>query len=156
MAKIVPNESAPADLTTVSLANEVLDFSSGAVEAEDRAVLGAAEVHPWLAVEYPEVEAEDADAVRVESVRYEDDALSAVNSVAFDPEEIAKVEDAKREVRRTPTAIEAGLDQNEPVVEANVAYTIAADDQREGGDESEDAPAQTDPAAFGTYKEIEA
>jgi hypothetical protein len=155
MATIVPNDSAPADLSTVSLANEVLDLSGGSVESEDREVLAAAEVHPWLAVEYPEVEANEAEAVRVESVRYEDDALSAPNSVAFDPDEVRAVEDAKREVALGRTALEAGLDQGEPVVEGGVAYTLAADEDRTENVETESAPAapEGEANAYGVYSE---
>ena len=54
MATIKPNEHAPAEEVRYILANEELVLASGgSTDTDDRAVISAAESHPWLEVEYP-------------------------------------------------------------------------------------------------------
>lgn len=100
-----------------------LDGRTKNYETDDPDVVLNAEAHPWLSVAYPEVE--QIEGAYVEQVAREDDPLSALTSIANDPAEIRKVEEAKR-AARAPVAIDAGLDQEEKVEVGNTAVTIEA------------------------------
>ena len=123
MAKIVASDEAPKGKFRFSLANEEIEKLP--YETDDRAVLANAEAHPWLAVEYPEVE-ELSEVAGDLQLRPEDDVLSAQNSIAFDPK---AVKDAlAKETESDPVAIEAGLDQSEVVeTDSGVDLTVAAE-----------------------------
>ena len=132
MATIRPNDNAPAEEAKYILPTVTFDLAPGAsFETDDRDALAAAEVHPWLTVEYDEAaqvnyEREDR------SVPYAQDVLAAPNSVAFDPEAIREAEEAKRGVIVQPLAVDAGLDQDKLKTvgrgDQKVSLTLAADD----------------------------
>lgn len=130
MPTIKHSDAAPNEAVGYALAN--VNFSLGDGEAgyetDDRSVISAAEAHPWLTVEYPEAD-EAADYGRYgPSVDPDEDVLGAARSVAFDLDEVREVEEAKRIVATSHTAIEAGLDQGEPAEVGGVAVTLAADE----------------------------
>lgn len=140
MAKIVLSDDAPNEAVHFSLANVEFDLDGGAYESNDPDVLANASAHPWLEVEY---EAEEViGGVVGNPLAPEDDVLSRVNSVAFDPEAIREVEEAKGAAADHRTALDAGKDQDE-VVEVRagdlvIAETLAADKTNEADDESAD------------------
>lgn len=105
MAKIVHSEAAPSEAVHYSLAGVEFDLGGRkrAFETNDPTVIGNAEAHPWLKVEHEAVEAVKGDYVT--QLRPEDDALSAVNSVANNPEAAPapEVQDSETVVE-TPTA----------------------------------------------------
>lgn len=136
MATIKLNDHAPSEEATFLLANETLKSADLPKDTDNRALVAAAEEHPWLAVDYPEVESFEAAAAEPR-VRYEDDYLAAPNSKAFDLDEVRKTEEAKRQAVSTPTAIDAGLDQSDSETVADVSVTLAAD---EAADTTTDAP----------------
>jgi hypothetical protein len=130
-SKIVLNDLAPSDAGTFSIANYVFETPH---ETTDPGLISEAHAHPWLDVEVDEsqlVQADDTD----HRLSREDDAHSALNSEAFDPEAIER--DRAKTADVTPLAVQADLDQGkaETVGEGDneVAVTLAAD-------ESEDAP----------------
>lgn len=126
MATIRPNDHAPSEEVKYVLPSATFDLASdGVYTTDDRRVLSDAEVHPWLEVEYPPAD-ELSQTRESRSVPYEEDALSAVNSVAFDTDEVAK---ARLEENDTePTAIESGLDQGEEAEsgDGRVATSLAS------------------------------
>jgi hypothetical protein len=127
MAKIVHDEAAPSEAVHYSFAGAEFDLegAEASFETSDPAVISNAEAHPWL-----RVEREEAELVRGEYTGFlapEDDALSAVNSVANDPEAV-RAELDRRDADFQPLAVEAGLDQDEEVIEGGVSVTLAADD----------------------------
>lgn len=128
MAKISPNENAPAEVTYI-LPTATFDLAEGgSFETDDRTVLADAEAHPWLTVTYPELE--ELDFQRPEkAVPYDEDYLSAAHSVAFDADEIRKVEEAKYEAEASRLAVDAGLDQGDEEHVGEVGVTLAADDR---------------------------
>lgn len=127
MATIRPNDNAPDEQVKYCLGNVDFDLGPGdGYETENRTVMADASAHPWLSVEIPQV-----DEVVVErpskSVPYEDDVLAAPNTKVWDTEAAkAAAVDAQREVAAA-LAVQAGLDQGEPVKEGGVAVTLAAD-----------------------------
>lgn len=126
MAKIVHSEAAPSEAVHYSFAGVEFDLGgkSQAFETTDPVVLSNAEAHPWLAVERDE-----ADLVRGEyrdTLDPKDDVLSAVNSVANDPE-AARAASAPVVEVIAPLAVDAGKDQDKPVKTGRVAETLAAD-----------------------------
>lgn len=123
---ITLSKEAPQEKIRFSLANDSFDLDAdGKYKSSDPAVLSNAEAHPWLTVAYPEVDAFAAYQAHVETVKYEDDPLSAVNSIANDPEAAkAALVEAETVVH---TAIESGLDQNKAKKVGEVNVTIAAD-----------------------------
>ena len=132
MATIRPNDNAPAEDVKYIFPTVTFDLSSGGTyETDDRSALAAALAHPWLTVEYPA--AEEAAFTRVSgSVLPKDDPFSALYegdtaNAAFDPEKVREAELAKADNLVQPIAIDAGLDQSEPVVEGGVAETLAVD-----------------------------
>jgi hypothetical protein len=57
MATIRPNENAPAGEVKYILPTATFDLAdSGEYTTDDRTVLSDAETHPWLEVEYPQVD----------------------------------------------------------------------------------------------------
>lgn len=130
MAKIVSSEAAPSEAVHYTFAGAEFDLGSGksaSFETNDLGVLQAAESHPWLTVEYPEVEM-IAGEFR-EQVKPEDDPLSFVNYKGNDPEVVKADAEARLKAESAqPVAIEAGLDQTKKVVTGDVAETLAAVD----------------------------
>ena len=111
MATIRPNSNAPDGEAKYILPTATFDLAAGgSFETDDRVALADAEAHPWLEVDY-NIDEQPQFFSGTNAVAYEDDYLSAPNSVAFDPEAIRQVEEEKRGVVSTPTAINAGLDQ---------------------------------------------
>jgi hypothetical protein len=137
MATIRPNDNAPSDAVKYIFPLETFDLAPGGEhETEDRNTLSAAEAHPWLEVEYPEIE-ELAVTRGSRSVPYSEDVLAAPNSQAFDVEAVrAALPDDQRWL--PATAVEASLDQGEVVQEGGVALTLAADEAQD------DEPANDD------------
>lgn len=130
MATIRPNDIAPSEEVKYILSTDTFDLAAGgSVESTDRKILTDAEAHPWLKVEYPETEKFDFQRPS-HSVPYEDDALAALNSVAFDPEEIRKTEQAKVDAFTGghPLAVDAGLDQGDEETAGDISVTLAAEE----------------------------
>lgn len=126
MAKIVLSEEAPqGEAVTFSLGNA--EPFEAPFESDDPVLLAGAEAHPWLTVER---DAEDVNKVEApeQHVRPEDDSQSAVNSVAFDAEAVAKAREDAAAVADNRLAVDSALDQDEPVETGGVAETLAADD----------------------------
>lgn len=140
MATIRPNEHAPAEDVTYILPTATFDLGAdGSYDTDDRAVIQAASDHPWLAVEFPEVD-EEIFQVPSKRVPYEDDPLSAYNDHSNDPERVAEDEHNKYNSTVSPLAVEAGLDQGEAVSDetGRVDYTLAAVDEHPDADASEE------------------
>lgn len=133
MAKILHSETAPSGTVRYSLANTEFELNGRkSYETIDAAVLTDAEAHPWLRVEYPEVEV--IQGAYVEQLSPQDDAMSRFNSVANDPEEVRKAEQEKADAFNH-VALDSGLDQDDAtqIVESPdsppVAETLAAADE---------------------------
>lgn len=142
MATIRASEKAPAgDLHYVFSTGDFDLSAGGSYETDDQVLLGEARAHPWL-----EAELDASDVVQFvapdRQVKPEDDSQSAVNSIAFDSDEIRKVEEAKSENFGSPTAIDAGLDQGDNVSVGGTAFTFAAD---EAAEDEVVAPVEEDP-----------
>ena len=132
MAKIVLSDDAPKGNLRFSLGNA--EIEKVPVETNDSVLISNAEAHPWLAVEYDKVE-ELSEVAGTLQLPPEDDALSAQNSVANNPDEVRKELARRTGVESDPTAIDAGLPQSKPIeTDAGVDLTIAADraDDRKG------------------------
>lgn len=132
MATIRPNDNAPAEEVKYIFSADTFDLApGGSYETDDRDTLGGAETHPWLEVEYPTA---DEPAVTSESgsVAPEDDRLANQTPDAFDPEKVAAAEAEKAAANTSPLAVEAGLDQTQPVTTGvpghEVDLTLAAAD----------------------------
>lgn len=123
------SDDAPAEAVHFTFFADEFDLEgSGTYETSDEIVLGNAEGHPWLVVERPEVEQVSGDFF--DQLSPKDDHLSSVGGInANDPEEIRKAEEGKLIAAGQPVAIEAGLDQKEPVVTSGIAETVAAIDE---------------------------
>lgn len=138
MATITTNDHAPDAEAVYSLPGAEFTLSpGGSYETDDRAVLNEAEVHPWLAVEYNAAEAAEP-TFRPDSIPADEDALGAARSEAFDPEAIARDREAVLGDGKDHAglAVDAGLDQGEPVnPTSDLATTLAGDDDFEDGDE---------------------
>jgi hypothetical protein len=132
MALIVPSELAPAEEVSFSFADGDLALGGGGTyETDNRGLLAEAEAHPWLAVEYDEAEVAVA-TYRPDSVAPEDDALSALNSEAFDVAAIKRDRDlVLGDDGASVLALDAGLDQKEVLTSDDGAFnfTLAADDE---------------------------
>lgn len=141
MARILHNDRAPDETVHYTFSGVEFDLggsAKGSFETDNREVLSNAEVHPWLTVEYPERELIAGEPRRTLADRPDLDALSGVGPnarVPFDPDEIAKVEDAKAAARVNPVALDAQLDQGEAVVietpDQEIATTLAADEDHD-------------------------
>lgn len=85
MAEIVLTDAAPTDDGTILFGLATGSFeldSGGSFKTDDRALLGEAEVHPWLEVKYDDAEVSQPTFRESSSVAPEDDVLSAQNSKA--------------------------------------------------------------------------
>lgn len=105
MAKIVHSEAAPSEAVHYSFAGVEFDLGGRkkAFETDDPNIIGNAEAHPWLTVERDVVSVVKGNYVT--QLRPEDDALSAVNSVANNPEAAPAYEAQDSEpVVETPAA----------------------------------------------------
>lgn len=125
MAKIVQSDAAPSESVRYSLAGVSFEIGGKSKEFEttDPDVLGNAEAHPWL-----DVKRDAEEVIKGEYRDYlapEDDALSAVNSIANDPDAVRAALPSAEEDQ--PTAIESGRDQEKKVEVGGVAETLAAD-----------------------------
>lgn len=147
MATISPNDHAPDEAVHYSLANADLDLGPGeSFDTNERDILSAADVHPWLTVEYPVLDEADIPH-RDPFVPFDEDPLGGLNAeVPFDLDEVIKAEGEKL-AEYQPLAVEPQLDQSEPVVEGGIARTLAADDT--SGSKSWSAPTDDTPADDG-------
>ena len=127
MATIVPSKQHPDEEVLHQLAQDSFKLDSGgSYETDDRAVISNAIAHPWLEVEYPDLEVEAH--YRPDSIEPSKDALGADKSIAFDPDKIAEALEEAEEAVESPVAIESGLDQDREVEKGGIAFTLAADD----------------------------
>ena len=127
MATIRPNDNAPADSVKYIFPLESFDLAvGGEFETDNRNTIAAATSHPWLDVEAPTVDELSEERDR-KSVPYEDDVLTAPNSVAFDLEAVEAAKRLNATVDENPTAIQSGLDQGEVEEVGPVNVTLAAD-----------------------------
>lgn len=128
MPQIELSELAPEGVTSFSLANANLEVPC---ESTDPTVLANADAHPWLIVKYDE-SAPIAGVFADNQVKPEDDPLSAVNSIANDPDAILAANETREDLNPVRLAVDASLDQNEVVVvgvgEAQIAETLASDE----------------------------
>lgn len=135
MAKIVHSDAAPAESVHYTFAAGEFDISGKkAFTTKDPSLVAEAQVHPWL-----DVKIDEADLVigsYVETVKPEDDPLSAVNSIANDPDEARKAEAAKA-ADFNPVALDAGEVQTQVVETGGVAETLAADETSKTSDKVE-------------------
>lgn len=129
MARILHSDDAPSEAVHYSFAGVEFDLggsNKGSFETDDPIALLNAESHPWLKVEREE-------AVLLQG-KYRDqldprkDPLSIFNSVANDPEAVRKAAEERDEAVIDQLAIDAGLDQKEPVSIGPVDETLAAHD----------------------------
>lgn len=132
MATIRPNDNAPQETVHYILsAGDPFDLDTGgSFESDDRLLLSAAEDHPWLTVEYPQVAEADIFVPPSRSVPYREDPFSEYNDYSNDPARAAAAEREKYAgVAANPLAVDAGLDQGEAVTVADrVDVTLAAAD----------------------------
>lgn len=132
MAKITLSDLAPSEAVHFSFGED--DFTLGgksdakSYESTDRALLSNAVAHPWLEVEY---DAGDAAPVYPDTTlsptEDQQSALGPVANVPFDVAAIKELEDSKHPDEVATLAIDAGLDQDEKLVEGDAAKTLAAD-----------------------------
>jgi hypothetical protein len=128
MATIRPNDNAPAEEVHYVLPTESFDLAAGGTyETDDRLLLTAAQDHPWLTVEYPEVEAVSVERPST-SVPYQEDPYSEYNDDSNDPEVAAAAERAKYETTIEPLAVDSGLNQSVRETD-NLSETDASRDQ---------------------------
>lgn len=129
MAKIVHSDAAPSEAVHYSIGGAEFDLggrNAKSFETTDASVISGASVHPWLRVEYDVVE--PIQGAYVEQVPAKDDPMSAMNSIANDPDEVRKAEAAKTGAVISPVAIDSGEKQTEVITTGPVAETLAADD----------------------------
>ena len=131
VAKIVHSEDAPQEAVHYSFAAGEFDLGGRkkSHETDDPSLISEANAHPYLDVQVEQVEGQAGDFR--EQLDPKDDALSAQNSIANDPDAVKAAQVEVVEVQ--PVAIDAGLDQTEPVVEGGVAETLAADETSKTG-----------------------
>lgn len=130
MATIRPNDNAPTETITYNFPEGYVDLGPGdEFESDDRGLLASAASHPWLDVEYPEVD-EEVYSRPSKSIPYREDPFSEYNDFSNDPEKVEETERGKYDSTISPLAVEAGLDQSEEVVvDDRVAVTLAAADE---------------------------
>lgn len=135
MATIVPSKLHPDEEVTHQLAQDSFQLGGGSdsYETDDRGVIANAIAHPWLEVEYSDVEVEGH--YRPDTIKPSEDVLGAEQSIAFDPDEIAAALEEATEVEESGVAIESGLDQDKSVEEGGIAFTLAADDTNDEGND---------------------
>jgi hypothetical protein len=126
MAKIVLSDDAPQDAKKFSLANAEIEVP---YETDDSQILGDAGAHPWLDVEYAAVDV--VGGVHFTPLDPKDDVLSSVNSIANNPDEARKANEARNLEVLNRTALDAGLDQGKVVEvkagDVTIAETVAAE-----------------------------
>lgn len=137
MAKIVLSDTAPEGAKKFSLASAEIEVP---FETNDNEILSNARQHPWLSVEEPKASTE-APPSYVNHLDPKDDALSALNSIANDPDEVKKALEAREDRTVARVALNADLDQQKKVETGGVAETVAAADAAEA--EVEKVPAST-------------
>lgn len=129
MAKIVHSDAAPSESVHYSIGSADFDLSGRkSYETTDSDVISGALVHPWLSVTYDPVE--QIQGGYVEQVRREDDPMASPNSIANDPVEVRKIEEAKAANRLNPVALDAGEKQTDVVETGIVAETLADDSSK--------------------------
>lgn len=135
MATIRPNDNAPAEEVHYTLPTAEFDLGVGdSYESDDRAVIEAAQDHPWLEVEVPVLEAEVYTRPS-KSVPYQEDPLSEFNDFSNDPARVEETERAKYSATVAPLAVESGLPQTEVVRQDDrVDLTLAAADETDHDD----------------------
>lgn len=134
MAKITLSDLAPNE--AVRFIGWQVDLELGgsgkkSVETDDHYVIGFANEHPWLNVEYSAAATAVPDAPDTLAEHPERDVLSGLLTGRVDPNdpaEIKKAEDAKAVERGELVALDAGLDQSVVVETGPVAETLAADE----------------------------
>lgn len=122
MAKIVLSDAAPEDAVHFSLGQFEIDVPH---DTRNRDLISDAVAHPWLNVEYDEVEVLGGEGPSTANLA--NDPLAAGNDVSNDPEAV-QAELDRREAEKAPLAVDAALDQDEPQTAGPVAITLAADD----------------------------
>lgn len=152
MARITHSDLAPDEVVEYSFAAGSFTLGSGETyETDSRALLANARNHPWLKVEYDEVEMLGGVVRDTLANHPELDAMTQEGpnaGEAFDPEAIKKVEAEKAALDDSALAVDANLDQGEPVTVGTeetheVDVTLAADEDHEGA---------TDPSEFDTER----
>jgi hypothetical protein len=125
MAKIVASANAPKGNFRFSLANTEIDKLP--YETDLAADVANAETHPWLEVEYDEVEELSEVAGQI-SLTPEEDALSSLNDKSNDPKAVKDAIEARDDDKKSaPVAIQSGLDQKKvEVTDSGIAETVAA------------------------------
>lgn len=142
MAKITHSDLAPSEVVHYDLAGvefELGGSGKSSYETDDRRVLGNAQIHPWLVVEYDKVELIAGKVRNSLADRPDLDGLSdqsAEAKSAFDPDAIKAIEESKEEVDKSHLAVDANLDQGEAISVGSeetveVAVTLAADEHHE-------------------------
>lgn len=142
MAKIVHSDLAPDEVVHYDLAGvefELGGSGKSSFETENRVVLGSAEVHPWLNVEYPKVDVIAGKPRTTLADHPELDPLSGFGpdaGVPYDADAIKAIEESKAAAYVNPLAIDANLDQSEAVTVGEggaqpVDVTLAADEDHE-------------------------
>lgn len=141
MAKIVPSKNAPSEEFYVSFGAGIAKPGD---ETDNRALLIEAANHPWLEVEYDEVEMLGGDVIPP-SVDPKDDPLSMLNeafALAFDPAAVKADTDRVLLVDiEAPAAIDPSLDQDTVKTAGVVDKTVAAVEK--SADEAEKAGGKT-------------
>jgi hypothetical protein len=128
MRKFVLSDIAPEGHKRFSLGADEVEAP---FETSDPVLAANAASHPWLKEE-TSAEAAEAPPSYVNHLKPEDDVLSAVNSIANDPDEVKKALEAREDVLVQRTAIDADLDQDKKVeTKDGVAETVAAADAAE-------------------------
>lgn len=152
--KIVLSDLAPNEPVHFDLAGEEFTLGGGgdaSHETTNREVLGNAEIHPWLRVEYPAVEGVVSPQRWMLADHPEQDGMSARGPNAddpYDPEKVREAEEEKAGAAVSPLAVDANLDQDEPesvkAGEVEVAVTLAADEEHEAAESADAFTAETD------------
>jgi len=122
MPKFVLSDLAPKGHKKFTLGADEVEAP---FETDDPTLAGNARVHPWLKEEV-DTKASEPPPSYVNHLDPKDDALSAINSKANDPDEVKKALEERGLVFEVRTALDVDLDQNKKVETAGVAETVAA------------------------------
>lgn len=122
MPKFVLSDIAPKDQKKFTLGADEVEVP---FETDDPVLAANAASHPWLVAEADKEQNEQPPSY-VKYLAPEDDVLSSVNSIANDPDEVAKALAEREDVLVSRTAFDAELDQSKKVEAAGVAVTEAA------------------------------
>lgn len=141
MAKIVLSEAAPSDETLAFSFAGVDEAFQPPFETDNAEALANAKAHPWLEVEYPEVDQAGGVFLNTQ-LSAADDHLSALNDTSNDPDAVREeLERRQAELDGvTPLAVRSGLDQTEEVQtpDSRVNLTLAADEADPTTDDDKD------------------